>query len=400
MMGALAACAPAPAARCPRPVEAGRIERVSLSGVDEELRVESELAALSGDGNVVAFVAPTLLAHARERGPSQALLRDVEARRTTRLPAPCPTCTVAIERATISANGDFVALEGWLGEGSGSADLAAYLVSVRDGAIQSLNVDDSATPRRVSISRDGSRRAFLLGTRVRVMGPDQRLLPVELADGELPGPGQGPALSADGRWLAVPCVWYDAFHRPARFSVRVFDLGAGSAREIPSGLRADAPFEHVRLTPAGEAIAFSTTAPLVPEDWNSAMDVYVWSLKTGSAQRVSRLAAGGDLDAPSSDPEISASGRYVAFQSYASNLLPFDAPKQARVYLHDVASSRTLLVSQGLGQSLPNGASTDPLLSADGTRVAFRSSASNLVATDANGLPDVFLATIVETAWK
>lgn len=94
--------------------------------------------------------------------------------------------------------------------------------------------------------------------------------------------------------------------------------------------------------------------------------------------------------APSEDASPSADGRYVAFRTDASDVLPADGNGESDVALRDVATGATALVSRTPGGQPGAGASSEPALAADGSVVAFTSAAADLVADDANGSSDVF----------
>ena len=102
---------------------------------------------------------------------------------------------------------------------------------------------------------------------------------------------------------------------------------------------------------------------------------------------VSQSSAGA-ADAASSEPSISADGRYVAFTSDANNLPGPQATQTPDVFLRDLGAGTTALISRG--STLADGPSFDPSISADGSRVAFTSEASNLSDVD-RPLPDVFV---------
>ena len=109
------------------------------------------------------------------------------------------------------------------------------------------------------------------------------------------------------------------------------------------------------------------------------------SVATGGAQ-----ATGGSSIA-SRWPDVSANGRYVVFQSFATNLVPGDTNGTEDVSSHDRQTGVTELVSVGPGGVLGNANSVLPRVSADGRFVSFYSIASNLVAGDTNGATDVFV---------
>jgi Tol biopolymer transport system component len=120
----------------------------------------------------------------------------------------------------------------------------------------------------------------------------------------------------------------------------------------------------------------------------------ITSARAQETTRVSVDSAGveGDLFCSLSDsPAISADGRYVAFVSSADNLVAGDTNGYPDVFVHDRVTGITERVSVDSSGLEGNGASGGPSLSADGRYVAFHSSASNLVAGDANGVMDVFV---------
>jgi Tol biopolymer transport system component len=119
----------------------------------------------------------------------------------------------------------------------------------------------------------------------------------------------------------------------------------------------------------------------VPNDTNGCQDVFVRDMLYGTNLLVSVATNGGSADFSSSDPAISGDGRYVAFTSSADNLVPGDNNKAQDVFVRDLQSGTTVLVSVSSGGSGPgNGASYSPALSSDGRYVLFRSLAGNLAS--------------------
>src|SRR5207247_2620109 len=90
-------------------------------------------------------------------------------------------------------------------------------------------------------------------------------------------------------------------------------------------------------------------------------------------------------------PSVSADGRYVAFESYATNLVPGDSNGVSDVFVRDTLTGMTACVSVNSSGVPGNGDSQRPVLSADGRYVVFMSLASNLVANDTNGTWDIFV---------
>jgi hypothetical protein len=141
----------------------------------------------------------------------------------------------------------------------------------------------------------------------------------------------------------------------------------------------------------GRFIAFnSESTNLVPNDTNGAIDVFVRDLRTGQTTRVS-VASGGGQSNGDALGFLSADGRYVMFASAASNLVAGDTNGVKDVFVHDRQTGQTTLVSVSSTGALGNADSEEGTLSADGRFVAFRSLASNLVPGDTNGLPDDFV---------
>jgi len=128
------------------------------------------------------------------------------------------------------------------------------------------------------------------------------------------------------------------------------------------------------------------------------------SLHTGSqndiftskdpVQRIRRVSSSSQelqADASSWGQVISANGRFVAFQSNATNLVPSDTNGLSDIFVRDVRKGTTIRVSIGSDGTQANGASSDASISSDGRFVVFESEASNLVPNDTNGKKDVFL---------
>ena len=114
-----------------------------------------------------------------------------------------------------------------------------------------------------------------------------------------------------------------------------------------------------------------------------------WS--DGTTERVSVGPGGAQGNSGSFIPALSADGRFVAFISTATNLVPGDTNDALDVFVHDRRTGTTRRVSVGPGGVQANGGSTRAAISADGRLVAFHSVASNLVPGDTNGESDVFV---------
>jgi len=136
----------------------------------------------------------------------------------------------------------------------------------------------------------------------------------------------------------------------------------------------------------------SKASNLAPGDTNQSWDIFVHDLQTGRTTRVSVASDGTEGDNSSWwKAPISADGRFVAFESGATNLVPGDTNRKVDIFVHDQRTGQTTRVSIASDGSQSNGSSEWASISADGRFVAFVSSASNLVPGDTNERQDIFV---------
>jgi len=149
---------------------------------------------------------------------------------------------------------------------------------------------------------------------------------------------------------------------------------------------------EARISANGRFVGFQSSATnLVSGDTNASPDVFVRDLQTGTTERASVATGGGQGNSSAISPVLSADGRYVAFVGYASNLVAGDSNGVADIFVRDRASGTTERVSVATGGAQASGESTVPALSSDARFVVFESYASDLVANDTNAEPDIFL---------
>lgn len=140
----------------------------------------------------------------------------------------------------------------------------------------------------------------------------------------------------------------------------------------------------------GRYVAFSSYASdLVPGDTNGTSDVFVHDRQMGTTTRVSVDSAGAQGSSISYEPSISADGRYVSFTSYASNLVPGDISEARDIFVHDRQTGATTRVSVDSAGQQNDGDAFEPSISADGRYVAFTAFTSNLVPGERNW--DIFV---------
>jgi Tol biopolymer transport system component len=146
------------------------------------------------------------------------------------------------------------------------------------------------------------------------------------------------------------------------------------------------------LSADGRFVAFRSKASnLVPDDTNRVQDIFVRDRRTGTTTRVSVADDDSEANADSGGAAISADGRIVAFWSNASNLVPGDTYGRTDVFVRNRIAGTTTRVSVSTTGGQANAESRQPALSGDGAIAAFRSDASNLVAHDTNETGDIFV---------
>jgi Tol biopolymer transport system component len=142
----------------------------------------------------------------------------------------------------------------------------------------------------------------------------------------------------------------------------------------------------------GRFVAFASVASnLVAGDTNGASDIFVHGLVSRETTRVSVDSGGAQADGVSSRPAVSGDGRFIAFQSAASNLVAGDTNGATDIFVHDRESGETTRVSVANDGGQANASSFEPGINADGRFVTFFSPASNLVEGDTNNTYDAFV---------
>ncbi|MEU7191125.1 hypothetical protein [Streptomyces sp. NPDC045369] len=158
------------------------------------------------------------------------------------------------------------------------------------------------------------------------------------------------------------------------------------------GAQANGGSSGSAISADGRYVAFDSDASdLVPGDTNGQSDVFVKDLRTGTVQRGNVASDGTQAGSWSSTPSLSADGRYVAFASDAADLVPGDTNADTDIFVHDRRTGRTESVTlDGRPPQGKQGAQA-PVISANGRYVAFASSREDLVPGDTNGAQDIFV---------
>jgi hypothetical protein len=211
-----------------------------------------------------------------------------------------------------------------------------------------------------------------------------------------------PAISADGRFVVFSS---EASNLHADDSDTTRDVFARDLQENtttlvsraagPDGANGDGSSQYPAISADGRLVAFySQSSNLHPDDADDDRDVFVRDLRENTTTLVSRAAGadGAKGDDDSGWSAISADGRFVGFESSVSNLHPDDGDTGTDVFMRDLETNATTLVSRAAGDDGANGdgSSEGAAVSADGRFVAFESRASNLHPDDDDTTADVF----------
>lgn len=208
---------------------------------------------------------------------------------------------------------------------------------------------------------------------------------------------QEPSISANGRFVAFES---DASNLVAGDTNNVTDIfvhdrqtgTTGRVSVGPGGVQGIGDSYAPSISADGRYVVFeSDAANLVAGDTNGKTDIFIHDRQTATTSRVSVKTGGGQAEGGSYAPVVSADGRYVAFESFAANLVAGDTNSDWDVFVHDRQSGMTSRVSVKTGGIQGNAGSFGQAISADGRFVAFLSEASNLVDDDTNDVLDVFV---------
>jgi len=207
-----------------------------------------------------------------------------------------------------------------------------------------------------------------------------------------------PSISSDGRFVAFRSVASNLVSGDTNstWDIFVHDRQTSQTTRVSvdsGGLQGNGRSQSTSISSDGRFVAFHSRASnLVPGDTNGTYDIFVHNRQTGQTTRVSVDSGGLQGNSLSEMSSISSDGRFVAFESYASNLVPGDTNGEADIFVHDRQTGQTTRVSVDSGGLQGNNHSDGPMsISSDGRFVAFQSEATNLVPGDTNGRTDIFV---------
>lgn len=163
-----------------------------------------------------------------------------------------------------------------------------------------------------------------------------------------------------------------------------------------AGVEGDLQSNQATISADGRFVVFSSwAANLVPNDANNTNDVFLRDRSLGTTTRISVNASGAEGDSGSYQPAFTSNGRWITFLSSATNLVPGDVNDARDVFLYDRETGalelESISTSGVQGNAWAGGSSGGPFASADGRYVVFQSPATNMVTGDTNGFTDVFV---------
>jgi Tol biopolymer transport system component len=381
-----------------------------------EARYPARTSSMSAAGNIVTFaenvggpagVSPLYVVFARDiaRGVTQRISRGLFPGATA-----APGSGVHPNSA-VSGDGRYVAFAQYTDVPR--FDVLLYELASQTSRRISVGRDGAAPDNHTfnpAIDADGSAVAFESAATNLVAGDTNDSSDVFLAAGgttrrvsvgkggwQANGSSRMPAISGDGRYVAFVSDATDLVPGDTNDQADVFvrDLRYGITNRISvasTGAQANGSSFDVAISADGRYLAYDSAASnLVPGDTNSNTDVFVRDLRYGITNRISLGSTGAQGDGFSAGPAVSADGRYIAFTSAATNLVAGDTNLRSDVFVRDIRFGRTYRVSLAADGSEANDFSTAASISANGQFVAFTSAASNLVADDTNQVDDGFV---------
>lgn len=411
-----------------RDLVAGTTTLIS-AGTNGNAAGTSQNAVISDDGRYIAFESTvnTLVAGDSD-GLNDIFLRDVQTGTTTLISplADFNTASSTPSRPVISHDGRLVAFETGVPPFSSlsvSTNCQIYLWDAQtvSNVLISVGLDGVSQAAGVSyspvISADDRYISFLSNATNLVAGTTNGMFQVyqrdlvtgltTLVSANREGNGNNLdcssiSVSDDGRSVAFDTLDGDLVADDNNYSFDVFvrnlddnitELISPAAQGVPS---ATPPGMSILLpgclSADGRYAVFTTLAPnLAPNDTNGTSDVFVRDLWNGTNSLVSVNANGSSGNGASRNPVISADARFVAFTSQATDLTSGVTNRKGNIFLRDLQSGTTTLVSANASGQGGNGASINPTINADGRRIAFETLAADLGTNDSNNTSDVFV---------
>src|SRR5438128_5057042 len=401
-----------------------RISGISGNSQGRRGNASSYLAAISADGRFVAFLSSATNLTADAGGTNVLVYVHDRATRTTTLVSraiggglPNADC----QEVRISGAGRFVVFASQasnlvLNDNNNASDVFLYdrnlgqLELISKVGLAYGNADSSSP----AVSADGRYVVFASDASNLVSGDNNGYRDIFVRDRQPPFPtttrvsvsslgaqanyiSDAPNISGDGRYLTflsgannlVTDTYFAAFHLYLRDRVNGTTERISKVSSTQPG---NANSGLSTLSADGRYIAFESEASnLVPGDTNNAQDIFLWDRVARLLKRVSMANNGAQADQDCWEPFLTADGRHVCFYSHASTLCAQDHDDFYNIFDHDRISAKLSRLTYNHAGHTGLDNSFSPVASADGQFMAFDSWAWNLVPAGDNGAADVFV---------
>ncbi len=205
------------------------------------------------------------------------------------------------------------------------------------------------------------------------------------------------SISANGRFITFSSYATNLVAKDTKNNRQIYlrDLLTGSIKLVSvnsSGQAGNADSWNAVVSANGKFVAFTSNATnLIGGDTNKVPDIFVSDVENKEITRISVSSLGQQSNLDSDSSSISADGQYVAFDSWASNLVSNDTNNQRDIFVHNRENKTTVRVSVDSSGQQVAGYSEEPSINADGRYVAFMSKGETLISEDTNGRPDIFV---------
>jgi len=204
-------------------------------------------------------------------------------------------------------------------------------------------------------------------------------------------------ISADGRYVVYPSEATNLVSNDTNGKKDIFwhDTKTGETKIVSiagDGTQGDGDSDDPEISGDGRYVVYQSSATnLVSGDTNGCIDVFMYDMQNGTTTRVSIASDGTQGDGLSCAPTISSDGRYVVYTSMAKNIVSGITTTTWRVYMYDTQTATAQLLSKADDGTLANAPSMHSSISGDGHYVAFMSQATNLISGDTNAKPDIYV---------
>lgn len=289
--------------------------------------------------------------------------------------------TTVIERASVS-----------------TAGLQGDLFSVRPEIS-----GDGKSVAFISMSSNLSPGVTVPGMSIYVRTPGSRLttLVSATADGKRANAASvDPAFASQGRYVvfssnATNLTTSRTFGKKQIYRKDLVSKQIILVSESSGGEAGTADSANASASADGNMIAFMSLAALAPGCSASHANIYIRDIAKSKTICVSGGHGGQEANADSLQPSIASDGSKVAFRSSASNLIPGVTGSVSNIFIRDLSTDSIVLASVGPAGQSANADSIEPSISGDGTRVAFTSRASNLVAGVSGQFDEIYVRDLI-----